>query len=697
MQGFVAVGKIKNLDSVFNGNIYDYEQHQVYEESFKKQHYFATQLNDFTLISNQKLFIENAIREQNNLQQISKEPIFEKGIKTLDNNADLNVIIHLPKLHNDALYSSQLKVASSQWNSWEFYDIAQTKKQVYSGISMAENNANSLINWFSDIKAAPNTSNRYVPYAASEIISFSFDDYAAFYTKYANYFDISDAEKRKPANRLLALKGFSYFTENNNKAMVLSFNDIDDFVGDEPHKVNVFGDINVYKCTDDLLVDKYFSKLIPNFKTNFYAVIDQSIVLAQSKSYLQKAINDYQNGASLINEPAYKKLHAEIPGNYNIEIIKNNVSINHKTYITARTYNGENHNVFANYVMQEKVTNQRNGLVEQVLSYTLQDKPTTTPQLVYNYKLKQYNIIFQNADKELVMVNLKGKTLWKTKIKGTIVGKIKAVDLYRNHKIQYTFTTPHHWYIIDRLGRNVDDFPEYFMQKITQGISVFDYDSNRKYRFGITQSNKFRLYDDHAKKVKGFKVKTEDNIISPPQHFRIGNKDFIVMQDEKGALYLLNRRGEVRIETKDKFNTTVNSWGVLNHKFVNIDDNSNVISIALDGKVKTAKIDLGKHILSTIKNQTLVAISDNKLLINKKIVKLDLGTYNRAFVAKNKKNTYILLSNTENQKIYGFDKKGKSLSKFPIIGQAVIDVKTSERGTYILAYDQQNNLIVYRF
>jgi hypothetical protein len=697
IKGFVAVGKTADVDSIFNGKKYEYENFPIFEEIINKQHFYATQIDGQTLVSNQKLFIENCIRQKSELNETMQSEIFKLGINTLDNNADVNMIVHLPKLHKDIFYDNALKITSKQWADWEFFDLIDDDKQVYSGMNLTKDSLKKFMANFAGVESFKHNSKQFVPYTASEIISFSFADYADFYDKYTSFFNNSEANQIKFDDKLLGLTGLSFFVENSNKALILSTENTEDFVGDNPIKEMTFGDITVYKCNDDELINKHFSKLIPSLSVNYFSVIDNYIILAESKSYLQKVLNDYQNHSTLTNNSAYQKLVSELPENFNMEIINSGINVSGHQYLSARTYNSDDGNIFVNFVLQSKDKNTHNNLIEQLLSYQFDDTPINEPQLVYNHKTKQNNIIYQNDKNEIVLVNMKAKVLWKTKVKGEVVGKIQQVDLFRNHKLQYTFVTPHYWYVIDRLGRIVEHFPEHFMQKITKGISVFDYDSNRKYRFGITQGNKFRLYNNEAKKVEGFKVKTDDDILFAPQHFRIGSKDFIVMQDVEGKLYILNRRGETRIKVDKSFKITNNNWGVYNKKFINIDDDNNIISIDLKGKIKSAKMDLGTHILSKINDETLSAVSGNKLLINKKVISLDLGEYTRPMIVKNRKEIYVFLSNQDNQKIYAFDKHGKSLKNFPIIGKQIIDMKINKSGKYILAYDNSNNLIVYKF
>jgi outer membrane protein assembly factor BamB len=168
------------------------------------------------------------------------------------------------------------------------------------------------------------------------------------------------------------------------------------------------------------------------------------------------------------------------------------------------------------------------------------------------------------------------------------------------------------------------------------------------------------------------------------------------MQDTKGKLYLLNRRGEERIKVSKEFETTRNNWGTFNNKFVNIDDNDQLIAIDLSGKIKTGNPDLGTPILSDIKYHTLAAVTSNKLLINKKVIDLDLGTYGRPHIYKAGNRIYIFIANQDNHKIYAFDTKGNLFKNFPIIGQVILDLKADKNNRYLLVYDADKNLIVYK-
>ena len=697
LKGFVAVGKIRDTDSLFNGKSIVYEQDTIYSTLFKKKTFYTVVLNGTEFISNQKLFIENCIRDQKLFGTLAKNPVFKKGLASLDNNAALNIIVLTDRLNTDLYFNSSLKIKWQDTGIWQFLDLVETDKQIASGIGLSKDSIGIINDIFASVQPVQHDFSHLEPFALDESVTLSFDDFERFVNNLNRHKIYAPQQAVEGRKMLSGLKALAFFKENANQAVILKLSDLSDINIDEYEKINSINDYDVYKFSYNKLIDSYFSNILPSVSANFFTIIDDNLLITASQSYLEKILNDIQNHSTLSQSKTYQALKGEVPDDYHLVLFKNKLKIKDKNYMKIQTFKIESGTVFTNLALKSFMADKGQTLIEQVLSYDLSEFPKTDPQLVFNHKTKTYNIIYQDKKSRLNLIDLKGKTLWQTELKGDIIGKIREIDLFRNHKLQYTFVTPHHWYVIDRLGRNVEEFPKHFLQKITQGISVFDYEHNRKYRFGITQSNKFRLFDNKAQKVKGFKVKTKKDIAYPPQHFRIGNKDFIQMTGIDGKLYLLNRRGQKRIKISKTFETTRNRWGIFNRKFVNIDDKDKLIAIDLSGKIKSGKVNLSNRILSEIKYGTIAAVAGNKLLINKKIIELDLGTYSRPHIYKSGNQIVIFITNTDNNKVYAFDKTGELLPNFPIIGHQVLDFQSGKDAHYLLVYDHTHNLIVYKF
>ena len=174
------------------------------------------------------------------------------------------------------------------------------------------------------------------------------------------------------------------------------------------------------------------------------------------------------------------------------------------------------------------------------------------PQFVYNHlDWKNKDVVVQDLKNNLYIINNSGRIVWKMKLSGPVLGEIHQIDYYRNGKLQYLFNTPDQLHLVDRNGNYVEKYPVKFRAEATNGVAQFDYDNNKTYRFFVACKDKrVYAYDKYGKIVPGWKFdKTEDTVLFPVQHIRLGSKDYIVFNDAQ-KVYILDRRGNVRVNTK---------------------------------------------------------------------------------------------------------------------------------------------------
>ncbi len=689
LQSFVVIGKTSKFDSVFNEKSNLYNQIQIYKNQIKKQNYFGIQKDGLVFISNNEISLENIIRENAEKKQDST---LEKVAKYLDNNSDLNLICINKNISRDKFNQSLLKPHLDAFADIEAFDIVDAEKDIYSGIGTKNGDSFSAI--FKNLNSLNNDVYNYIPSSFTQISRFSTDDISTFVDNEKRLFSTDYQENYEVKELFKHLKSATYIKENNNPALYFEFGNTDDFISSIGTKTEDFLSYPIYKIKDNSDINLLFDFFIPKLDFQYFTEKDGFVILTKNTNYLKKIINDIENANVLTKQDDFNKLLNKLPEAQHLANI-NKLRFNQGTKYIFKSYAEQDGHLFVNIILQGLSHSQKNNM-EQLLSYKMSDVPVIKPQLVYNHKNKTFRIIYENEDNKLKYIDLSGKTLWQKDFKERIIGKIHSVDLYRNHKIQYAFVTPKKWYIIDRYGRNVEYFPKKI--KSTKGLSVFDYDKNRKYRFGLTKNNKFLLYDSKGKKVKGFKVKTDDDIAFSPQHFRIGNKDFIEIMETSGKLNLLDRRGNTRIKVSEKFDGIKQDWDVYHHKFINFDKDNNLLAIDLKGKLKKAKITIGDTSKFDVAFNHFVVISDSKLLIDNKIHEIDLGNYSKPVIFKNKKKkVYIFVSNPETHKVFAYDLQGKKIKNFPIIGDQVLDVKELNSKIYLLVYDSEHNLVVYRF
>ncbi|MBP6231009.1 MAG: hypothetical protein KA397_05075 [Paludibacteraceae bacterium] len=207
------------------------------------------------------------------------------------------------------------------------------------------------------------------------------------------------------------------------------------------------------------------------------------------------------------------------------------------------------------------------------------------PQVVVNQTTGLHEIVVQDTDNFLSLISSEGKLIQRIPISGRIISDIHQIDMYGNKKLQIVFNTAEKLYIIDRNGKNVRPFPIKFAAKATAGVSIFDYNSNRDYRFFIPLSNKkIALYKKDASQPSDWNFKQSVGTISKPiQYFRTNGMDFIVAANDKKS-YFLHRRGNERLvpetaimASKNNRFSMINSGGI--EKFVTTDKKGNILLI----------------------------------------------------------------------------------------------------------------------
>ncbi len=205
----------------------------------------------------------------------------------------------------------------------------------------------------------------------------------------------------------------------------------------------------------------------------------------------------------------------------------------------------------------------------------------TKPQLVINHRDKENReVILQDAENNLQQISKEGRGRWSVSLPEAILGKIHQIDYFRNGRLQYLFNTKSKLYLVDRDGNNLAHFPVSFPSPATNGVNVFDYDSNRKYRYFVACENrKVYAYNNEGKILTGWKFgKTDYTVSTPIQHFRVNNKDYIVFKDQS-RIYIQNRKGETRVTSTAKFENSKNPL------VLNLNGKPKIVATNITGKV----------------------------------------------------------------------------------------------------------------
>ncbi len=206
---------------------------------------------------------------------------------------------------------------------------------------------------------------------------------------------------------------------------------------------------------------------------------------------------------------------------------------------------------------------------------------STKPQLVDNHTSPDNReVILQDEKNNLHLITTEGRVRWSTPIPEKIKSKIHQIDYFRNGKLQYLFNTKSKLYLIDRDGNNVANFPIDLRSPATNGVNVFDYDNNGKYRYFVACENKkIYAYDSDGKILNGWQFgQTDFTVTNPIQHLRVNNKDYIVFNDQS-RIYIQHRNGVERVKSTAKLNYSNNPL------FLNLNGKPKIVASDKTGKV----------------------------------------------------------------------------------------------------------------
>ncbi|WP_461532718.1 hypothetical protein [Sinomicrobium sp.] len=479
-----------------------------------------------------------------------------------------------------------------------------------------------------------------------------------------------------------------------------------------------FRDHNIYKITPL----QPFEETLPPFglgkAVSYYTALNDFIVLSDQPEALTDLISQYQNKSTLAFQKFFKQLLESLPDAASTlavasdshfkellfdKIVSRNLQQASFTktesfpYLVIQALN-EQRFTHTNIAMRKPGTSTTTQGISEKFNIALDADIALPPQWVTNHRNKRNEIVVQDVENNLYLISDKGKVLWKKKLNSPILGSINQVDLYKNGKLQLAFALEDGIYIVDRNGNDVSPFPVKVDHPITKGLAVFDYDHNKKYRFFITQNNTVVPFNSEGKRVSGFVFKgTSSAIINPPKHIRLGNRDYIVVQEENGTLHLLHRTGRNRVQVKGKINFSGNEVYPYKNKFTTTNASGDLVQVDEQGRLNSISLELdGEHgIYATSK--TLATMSDNIFTVKTNKYELDYGIYTKPEIFYIDNKIYVAITDMQAKKVYIFDSNAKLMGNSPVYGTSAIDLrKGSNGGLEFVTQGEKDKLISYR-
>ncbi|GAL63381.1 hypothetical protein [Algibacter lectus] len=584
----------------------------------------------------------------------------------------------------------------------------------FNGITKATDSTKSLVNIFKNTIPQVNTIQHITPSNSDAFMSFTFNDFKVLKHNLALFREKDTITSTTNLFDDVIEIGVIY--EDEKRAIVLNSTDIiatKDALLAEQNIEETYRDISIYNFSNSSLFLETFSPLISSNQAKLYCVLDQFFVFAADLEMLQNIISNYQNKTTLGSRNYFKDVQEELSDAASILMITNsnsletiiNKNLTETPSLTLEAYKTsalqfiyDTNFSHVNAIIKKNKTKAVEQSISEEFNIKLDADLLNTPQFVTNHITKQKDIVVQDIENNLYLISNSGKIQWKKQLQGPVLGKIEQIDIYKNGRLQLVFATPNRVYILDRKGKDVSSFPLKFSDAITQPLSVFDYDNNKKYRLLVTQGKNVLMYDAKGKIVKGFTFKAANNtIISQPQHFRIGNKDYITITTEN-KLLILDRVGKTRVTPKTTLSFSSKPIYIYLSKFTTTTNKGDLISIDTKGNVTTQNLNLSSKNNIATTSKTLVYQSENKLTIRNKTINLDYGNYADAeiFILNNK--IYVSITDLQSQKTYLFDSQAKLLPNFPVYANSKIDLANSDKDKNLefITKGDSNSVLLYQ-
>ncbi len=315
------------------------------------------------------------------------------------------------------------------------------------------------------------------------------------------------------------------------------------------------------------------------------------------------------------------------------------------------------------------------------------DSSVTSPVFVFtNHLTQEHELCFQDQTHTLYLISSTGKALWKKVINEPLRSEIYTVDIFKNGKLQMLFNTDNYLHLIDRTGKYVQGYPVKLPQRATSPMTVLDYDKTKDYRIFIACADKkIYNYSLYGIKTEGYTPLRTDHSVRLPVHYaKVGASDYLITADEGGKLYAFSRKGEGRIDFKNKAVEGLQNLYVWtgnnldNTKIIYVDDKNNLLNkVSLSDKKEAFKLGdelkgfrVTFDLLNDDKQMDMILYGDGAIhaydLFSGKLFE----SYNEQAVYRD-----ALFAYTENsQQVMAFDQAGEKLDLVDLSGKPLYSI-----------------------
>ncbi len=721
---------------------FTYANQTITKVEAQSNFYFCA-INGLLLGSGNKALLEESLRQTISGFNLKDNPDFNKLYETANKKEQANIYVNLKEISRyfNTFFPNGETGFLTKLGSWTELDLELLNKEVLlSGLTLIPTNEQRFLNSFQNSEAQPSEAFTILPTNFSSSISYTFNNAEKWHRAYAEL-----EQEKGNATRVLDFESTINKRFNIKADAHLLFwidNEVGTFKGGNSSDEHAHVAFLKYRDKDqaiksmELLADSsfilgyrgviikrlainnphraYFGTLFSGFAKPYFFEYAGFILYTSNLSSAKSLLDEYLSGNILSNDESFEDftnmltenahIHCLAAGSGLLRTITRTLPEKEQDEFKKQTKRLQNFNyagaqltvkndaaytnlyINHNPPKKEKVT--------RLWSTVLEAPALSAPQFVTNHGNQKGEILIQDANFKLYLIDRQGKILWSKLLDGALMGNVHQIDIFKNKKLQYVFNTFSKVYVLDRLGRDVENFPLNLKKPATAAMAVFDYDNNRNYRLIIPTGDNLLNYDVNGKPVDGWKfMPNKSPILLAPQLINVGSKEVITVYTENGVLRFLYRNGKERFKKQ----SVANLQGKLFYYKGKTLEKTQLVSLTKNGKLAYVSINSGNEELPIDAeneadyymyfDEKNIYTADEKL-VNRNTtypwtveLKGDISATPKVMIFRG--DFYAAAFSETAEEISLFNKKGELLEGFPIFAQGTFDMGSLNRNSVI--------------
>lgn len=732
----------KKLQKHYPYSNYTYAEHIIVKIEAQK-HFFICAMNGLLVASTEQNLVEKAVRQIASGFNLKSEAHFKRVYETANKKEQANLYVNFSEVSTwlKTYFPNGNSAFLSKLGSWAELDLSVLNKEVLlNGLTLIPQNEQSLLSSFEGIDAQVSAMSTILPSTFSTATSYLFNSAESWQR---NYYELE--QNRGNAARLTDFrKILSTNFELNADEYLLHW--IDNEIGcfqlensaSQNPKVAFFkardtdkalklleklSDVNAISGHRGVVIRRlnvknphryFFGTLFSGFVNPYFFDYRDYIIYTNNLNTAKSLIDDYLAENTTDKQEAYQEFASMLPAKAHVfnltananflktiqsalpakeaEKLKQQQEKLAKFQYTAVQFTVKKDAAYSNiYVQHNPAKKER---VNRLWTCVLEAPALTPPTFVLNHSNRKQEILIQDRNYKLYLIDRQGKILWSKLLDGAVLGEIKQVDIFKNRKLQYVFNTSNQVYVIDRLGRDVENFPIVLKEPSSAPMAVVDYDNNRKYRFLVPSGENLLNFSVSGEAVKGWSFEgNKSTILHTPELIRASSKEVITVYTADNTLRFLYRNGKDRYPSHE---IELLKEGILlkegqdldNAQLTGFNKNGQLVFININGTNEALPLEAGEranHYLHF--DERDIFSVDEKLFVKsaKKpwIAELNgnISTIPKAMIFGG--DFYAAAYSADAEEIRLFDKNGELIDGFPVYAQGPFDMGSLGRNSVI--------------